>query len=57
MLILDRRKDEVIVMTVNGIEIKITNCGNRTAHLGIDAPPEVKVVREELLNPSGNESG
>lgn len=46
MLILKRKAGESI--TINGnIKIKILNVG--TVHLGIDAPKNIKIIRDELL--------
>ena len=50
MLVLTRKIGESIIVTVGGVEIKIklvkTSKGN--ARIGIDAPNEAVIVREEL---------
>lgn len=49
MLILSRRKDERILI---GDDIKITviKVGGGKVHLGIDAPVNVTILREEVAN-------
>ena len=53
MLVLRRKANETIVL--NGV-IKITVLGieGDRVKIGIDAPPDVIVVREELLNEAEN---
>jgi len=48
MLILQRRKSEVIHI---GDQIKITLIGmaNGVASIGIDAPKDINIVREEII--------
>ena len=52
MLVLTRKIGESIIVTVDGVEIKIklvkTSKGN--ARIGIDAPVEAVIVREELAS-------
>jgi len=51
MLVLSRKKSEKIKLG-DGIEITIVRvCGNKV-RLGIQAPPDVAVLREELNKPS-----
>jgi carbon storage regulator CsrA len=52
MLILKRREGESIVISLPGsedsIEVRVMKAGAQVS-LGIDAPREVKVLREELV--------
>jgi carbon storage regulator CsrA len=47
MLILNRRMGEAVVMD-GGIRIVILSCDRRGVRLGIEAPAETTVLREEL---------
>ena len=54
MLILTRRPDESVIIDGN-IKIKILGVRGNQVRLGFEAPAEVNIVREELLekeNPS-----
>ncbi len=48
MLILSRRPGEAILLD-GGIRVVVVACDRRGVRLGIEAPPEVGIVREELL--------
>lgn len=54
MLVLTRKKHEVIVLEVNGEKIEIIMLGEdpnqryQGIRIGIKAPPEVNIYREEL---------
>jgi len=48
MLVLSRKREEAIVLT-GGIRVVVSEIRGDKVRLGIEAPPEVKVVREELL--------
>jgi carbon storage regulator CsrA len=53
MLILSRRMNEKIVFMVAGLEVKLTFLEIRKSgslKIGIDAPQEVKILREELTD-------
>lgn len=54
MLVLSRKKDQSILLKVPGrktIQITVTKIDNRNrVRLGIEADPEIIVVREELEN-------
>ena len=52
MLILSRRSGETVVLelpTGEQIDVVLLELKGSQARLGIDAPPEVHIVREELL--------
>ena len=54
MLILTRRKEESII--INGdIKIKILGIDRGVVKLGFEAPDEVVIVKEELLEKDGSE--
>ncbi|MBC7077215.1 MAG: carbon storage regulator [Synergistales bacterium] len=48
MLVLSRRSDEAILLS-NGVRIVVTKIGRNCVKLGIEAPRQVEVLREELL--------
>lgn len=51
MLVIGRRTDQAIIITVGDIEVRVKICRirGRQVYIGIDAPPErVHVRREEL---------
>lgn len=48
MLVISRKPGESIVLSDN-IKITIVSLSNDKVAIGIDAPKEIKVVREELL--------
>lgn len=48
MLVVSRANDERIVLS-NGTRITLVRSGHAKARIGIEAPPEVRVWREELL--------
>ena len=49
MLVLSRRFEEAIVFPTLGITVRIDTIRGGGVRLGIEAPPEVCVVREELI--------
>jgi carbon storage regulator len=49
MLVLSRRSLEGIVLPGLGITVRILTIKGNAVRLGIEAPDDVKVVREELL--------
>ncbi len=54
MLILTRRKGESI--TIDGdIEVTVVDISGGTVRVGIDAPDEINIVRNELLKDGNNE--
>ena len=50
MLILGRRPGESILLAGN-IRVVVISCDKRGVRLGIEAPPEVVIVRGELVTP------
>jgi carbon storage regulator len=48
MLVLSRKLNDSIVID-GGIRIKVVGVRNNQVRLGIEAPDQVKVIREELL--------
>ena len=52
MLALTRRESESIILTVDGktITVILHQIKNNQAKVAIDAPKEVEIVREELLD-------
>lgn len=48
MLVISRKIGEAIVLGEN-IKVTIVSAGNDKVTLGIEAPRDVKIVREELL--------
>ena len=51
MLALTRREGEAVILTLDGktISVELHQIEGNQARIAIDAPAEVKVVREELL--------
>lgn len=52
VLILTRRPHEKIVLPGLGVTIQVAAIQGGTVRIGIEAPPDVRVMREELLNQS-----
>src|SRR5436309_7891479 len=48
MLVLSRRLNEKIVLPAIQTNIQVVSVKSGTVRLGIDAPPEITVLREEL---------
>ena len=48
MLVLSRRQDDQILFPNLGISVKILRVAGQKVRLGVEAPPEVKVLRHEL---------
>jgi carbon storage regulator len=55
MLVLRRKAGEAIVLN-QVIKIRVLGVEGDRVKIGIDAPPDVIVVREELLDESGSSS-
>lgn len=49
MLVLSRREHERIVLPEVGVVVEVLAVKGHSARLGIEAPPELAVIREELL--------
>jgi len=49
MLVLNRRQGEAIIVD-GGIRIVVLQSDRRGARIGIEAPPETKIQREELVD-------
>ena len=52
MLVLSRRLNEKIVLPGLNVTIQVVAVKGGAVRLGIEAPPDVQVVREELLDQS-----
>jgi carbon storage regulator CsrA len=48
MLVVTRRSNEKIVFPTLGITVHVLGVADRRARVGIEAPPEVKVLRDEI---------
>ena len=48
MLVLTRKTNERIILS-NGIEICVTHISPHAVKLGITAPPDVTILRQELI--------
>lgn len=48
MLILSRREGDAILID-GGIRIVVIACDRKTVRIGIEAPPEVSIVRAEIV--------
>jgi carbon storage regulator CsrA len=57
MLVLTRRQNEKILFPSLGITVHVLRLNGNTAKIGIDAPPNVKIVRDELRPTAGEASG
>jgi carbon storage regulator CsrA len=50
MLVLSRKSEEVIVFPTLGVSVKVLRIRGRSVSLGISAPKNVRVQREELAD-------
>jgi len=57
MLVVSRRPKEKIVFPNIQTEIEVLGMKNGQVRLGIEAPPEIVVVREELTEPAKGDHG
>lgn len=55
MLILSRRPGDAIVIG-DGIRVVVLECDRRGVRLGIEAPPEVSILREEIVRQIADEN-
>jgi carbon storage regulator CsrA len=53
MLCLTRNVDEAISLS-NGVRIVVLKVGRKRVSLGIEAPPDVEIWRDELKTPNYN---
>lgn len=53
MLVLTRRPNEKLVFPSLGITVHVLRLQGNTAKIGIDAPPNVRIVRDELQSAEG----
>ncbi len=51
MLVLSRRLSEKIMLPGLNVTVQVVAVKNGVVRLGIEAPPDVRVLREELLRP------
>ena len=49
MLVLTRRVNEKVALPTLGVTVQVLSARNGVVRLGVAAPAEVKVLREELL--------
>ncbi|EMI43356.1 response regulator [Rhodopirellula sp. SWK7] len=56
MLVLSRKSDESIFFPGLGITISILRTDRRTARVGIDAPPQIRILRKELVDGTEEET-
>lgn len=50
MLVLSRKRDEALVFPALGIEVRVLEIRWDRVRIGIDAPENVRVLRDELLD-------
>ena len=53
MLVLSRRVNDQIVLPELGITVTVLAVKGGAVRIGIEAPPQVAVLRQELLQPCG----
>ena len=51
MLVLSRKLNERLVFPAFGTIVQVLGVRSNSVRLGIDAPPDVEVLREELCEP------
>jgi len=52
MLVLSRRENQKILFPNLGITVEIIGLKGRNVRIGVDAPPEIRVLRAELAEPN-----
>src|SRR5437763_8670812 len=50
MLVISRRPEERILLPTLGVEVQILRVQNHVVRVGIQAPPEVQILRAELAD-------
>lgn len=55
MLILGRKPDEAIIIG-DGIRVVVIACDRQGVRLGIEAPPDVSILREEIVTSISEEN-
>src|SRR5687768_13987353 len=50
MLVLSRRPDETIVFPHLGVTVRVLRVQGNVVRIGVEAPPEVRVLRHELAD-------
>ena len=55
MLVLSRKEEQKILFPALGISLEILHIKGSTVRVGIDAPMEVRIVRDELVDGTLNE--
>ena len=51
MLVLSRRLNQKLVLPGLNVTVQVVAVKNGVVRLGVEAPPDVQVLREELLRP------
>jgi len=57
MLHINRKPGEAILLDKGKIKVIVTRIHGQIASLSIDAPPEIDILREELLNQDNTSDG
>ena len=52
MLVLSRRENEKVVFANLGVSVEVLRLAGKVVRLGIDAPAEIQILREELTDPA-----
>jgi carbon storage regulator len=56
MLVLSRRSKEQVLFPTLGVRLTVVEVKGQSVRLGIEAPPEVPIIRAELLPPLRNKA-
>ena len=56
MLVLSRRENEKVVFANLGVSVEVLRLAGKVVRLGIEAPAEIQIIREELAPPTANAS-
>ena len=52
MLVLSRRENEKVVFSNLGVSVEVLRVAGKVVRLGIEAPAEIQILREELTEPT-----